>query len=82
LAATSDTSPKFACEVVQIQRAQEPPGRFLARKHNSLEDPGSVKAAGNVWFDIGDKKGQRKGLTVPARDVIPFKGDARDIVAF
>jgi hypothetical protein len=60
LVATKVEKPKVAREVVQLWRAQDPPGRFLARKDDSRKGPGSVKAEGTVWYDVGDKKAREK----------------------
>ena len=75
LAASKVEKPKVAREVVQLWRAQDPPGRFLARKDDSRKGPGSVKAEGNVWYDVGDKKAREKAsqcLRERTPDVIPF----------
>jgi hypothetical protein len=75
LAASKVEKPKVAREVVQLWRAQNPPGRFLTRKDDSRKGPGSVKAEGNIWFDVGDKKAREKAsqcLRERTPDVIPF----------
>jgi hypothetical protein len=75
LAASKAEKPKVAAEVVKLWRAQEPPGRFLSRKDKSRKGPGSVKAEGNVWYDVGDKKAREKAsqcLRERTPDVIPF----------
>jgi hypothetical protein len=67
--------PKVAREVVQLWRAQVPRGRFLARKDDSRKGTGSVKAEGNIWFDIGDKKATWKTsqcLREPIPDAFPL----------
>jgi hypothetical protein len=87
LVASKVEKPKVAREVVQLWREQDPPGRFLARKDDSRKGPGSVKAEGTIWFDVGDKKAREKAsqclreqakekevqcLRELATDVIPF----------
>ena len=66
--------PKVAREVVQLWRAQDPPGRFLGRTDDSPRGTGSVRARGSVWFDVGDKKAREKAsdcLRRPIEDVFP-----------
>jgi hypothetical protein len=75
LAASKVEKPKVAREVVDIWRSLDPPGRFLARKDDSKRGPGSVKAEGNVWYDIGDKKAREKAsqcLRERTPDVLPY----------
>jgi hypothetical protein len=75
LAASKVEKPKVAREVVKQWRSQDPPGRFLARKDDSRKGPGSVKAEGNIWSDVGDKKAREKAsqcLRERTPDVIPF----------
>jgi len=75
LAASKVEKPKVAREVVKLWRSQDPPGRFLARKDDSRKGPGSVKAEGNIWTDVGDKKAREKAsqcLRERTPDVIPF----------
>jgi len=50
LAASKAEKPKVAAEVVRMWRAQDPPGRFLARKDTSRKGPGSVKAEGTCMM--------------------------------
>jgi hypothetical protein len=52
-----------------------PPGRFLARVDDTKRGPGSVKAADNVWYEVGDKKAREKAsqcLRERTPDVIPY----------
>ena len=75
LAASKSDKPKVAAEVVKMWRALDPPGRFLTRKDPSRRGPGSVKAEGNIWTDVGDKKAREKAsqcLRERTPDVIPF----------
>mmetsp|Transcript_32663 Transcript_32663/g.49230 ORF Transcript_32663/g.49230 Transcript_32663/m.49230 type:complete len:512 (-) Transcript_32663:2167-3702(-) len=75
LAVSKVEKPKIAREVVKIWRNLDPPGRFLARKDDSRRGPGSVKAEGNVWYDIGDKKAREKAsqcLRERTPDVLPY----------
>lgn len=75
LAASKVEKPKVAREVVKLWRGLEPPGRFLARKDDSRKGPGSVKAEGNVWYDVGDKKAREKAsqcLRERTPDVLPY----------
>uniref|UniRef100_A0A7S1GQN1 DUF6824 domain-containing protein n=1 Tax=Cyclophora tenuis TaxID=216820 RepID=A0A7S1GQN1_CYCTE len=75
LAASKVEKPKVAREVVKLWRGLDPPGRFLARKDDSRKGPGSVKAEGNVWYDVGDKKAREKAsqcLRERTPDVLPY----------
>lgn len=75
LAASKVEKPKVAREVVKLWRALDPPGRFLARTDDSKRGPGSVKAEGNVWYDVGDKKGREKAsqcLRERTPEVLPY----------
>mmetsp|Transcript_24149 Transcript_24149/g.35783 ORF Transcript_24149/g.35783 Transcript_24149/m.35783 type:complete len:506 (+) Transcript_24149:63-1580(+) len=75
LAVSKVEKPKIAREVVKIWRNLDPPGRFLARKDDSRRGPGSVKAEGNIWYDIGDKKAREKAsqcLRERTPDVLPY----------
>ena len=75
LAASKVEKPKVAREVVDVWRSLDPPGRFLARKDDSKRGPGSVKAEGNVWYDVGDKKAREKAsqcLRERTPDVLPY----------
>mmetsp|Transcript_868 Transcript_868/g.1059 ORF Transcript_868/g.1059 Transcript_868/m.1059 type:complete len:457 (-) Transcript_868:2280-3650(-) len=75
LAVSKVEKPKIAREVVRLWRNLDPPGRFLARKDDSRRGPGSVKAEGNVWYDIGDRKAREKAsqcLRERTPDVLPF----------
>lgn len=75
LAASKVEKPKVAREVIKLWRSLGPPGRFLARKDDSRKGPGSVKAEGNIWSDVGGKKAREKAsqrLREHTPDVIPF----------
>ena len=75
LAASKAEKPKVAAEVVRLWRALDPPGRFLSRKDKSRKGPGSVKADGTVWYDVGNKKAREKAsqcLRERTPEVIPF----------
>ena len=75
LAASKVEKPKVAREVVKLWRALDPAGRFLARKDDSRKGPGSVKAEGNIWYDVGDKKAREKAsqcLRERTPDVLPY----------
>mmetsp|Transcript_29907 Transcript_29907/g.49347 ORF Transcript_29907/g.49347 Transcript_29907/m.49347 type:complete len:567 (-) Transcript_29907:362-2062(-) len=75
LAASKVEKPKVAREVVKLWRGLEPSGRILARKDDSKRGPGSVKAEGNVWHDVGDKKAREKAsqcLRERTPDVLPY----------
>lgn len=75
LAASKVEKPKVAREVVNLWRGMTPPGRFLTRKNDAAKGPGSVKAEGVVWIDVGDKKAREKAsqcLRERTPDVIPF----------
>eukprot|EP00543_Licmophora_paradoxa_P013100 CAMPEP_0202474792 /NCGR_PEP_ID=MMETSP1360-20130828/92568_1 /ASSEMBLY_ACC=CAM_ASM_000848 /TAXON_ID=515479 /ORGANISM="Licmophora paradoxa, Strain CCMP2313" /LENGTH=517 /DNA_ID=CAMNT_0049101933 /DNA_START=34 /DNA_END=1587 /DNA_ORIENTATION=- len=75
LAASKVDKPKVAREVVKLWRGLDPSGRFLARKDDGRRGPGSVKAEGNVWYDVGDKKAREKAsqcLRERTPDVLPY----------
>jgi hypothetical protein len=75
LAARRNDKPKVSQEVVEMWRELNPPGRFLARTDGSRKGPGSVKAAGTTWADVGDKKAGEKAsqcLRELTPDVISF----------
>lgn len=80
LAASKVEKPKVARDVVDAWRRLDPPGRFLARKGDSKKGPGSVKADGNVWYDVGDKKAREKAsqcLRERTPDVLPYVREMR-----
>ena len=80
LAASKVDKPKVARDVVDAWRSLNPPGRFLARKGDSKKGPGSVKADGNVWYDVGDKKAREKAsqcLRERTPDVLPYVREMR-----
>jgi hypothetical protein len=75
LACSKVEKPKVAREVVHLWRKLEPAGRFLTRKDDTKRGPGSVKAADNVWYEVGDKKAREKAsqcLRERTPDVIPY----------
>eukprot|EP00521_Asterionellopsis_glacialis_P017147 CAMPEP_0195296524 /NCGR_PEP_ID=MMETSP0707-20130614/19663_1 /TAXON_ID=33640 /ORGANISM="Asterionellopsis glacialis, Strain CCMP134" /LENGTH=776 /DNA_ID=CAMNT_0040358057 /DNA_START=216 /DNA_END=2546 /DNA_ORIENTATION=- len=61
LAASKVDKPKVARDVVKIWRGFTPPGRFLTRTGDVIKKgAGSVKAEGNCWLDVGDRKAREK----------------------
>jgi hypothetical protein len=80
LAASKVEKPKVARDVIDAWRRLDPPGRILARKGDSKKGPGSVKADGNVWYDVGDKKAREKAsqcLRERTPDVLPYVREMR-----
>ena len=65
LSASKVEKPHIAREVVQLWRALDPPGRFLAQP-TTPQNPGrrrrsgSLKAIGNTWYDVGNDKAREK----------------------
>ena len=71
LAAPKVDKPKVARDVVQIWRAQSPPGRFLTK--SSAETASKSKEV--LWHDVGDQKAREKAsqcLRERTPDVLPF----------
>lgn len=71
LAAPKVDKPKVARDVVQIWRAQRPPGRFLTK--SSAETASKSKEV--LWHDVGDQKAREKAsqcLRERTPDVLPF----------
>jgi len=81
LACNKVEKPKVAREVVNLWRQMQPPGRFCARIDLSKKGPGSVKAADNVWYEVGDKKAREKAsqcLRERTADVLPYIKQLRE----
>lgn len=81
LACNKVEKPKVAREVVNLWRQMDPPGRFCARIDLSKKGPGSVKAADNVWYEVGDKKAREKAsqcLRERTADVLPYIKQLRE----
>ena len=81
LACSKVDKPKVSREVVQLWRKLSPPGRFLARQDDSKRGPGSVKAADNIWYEVGDKKAREKAsqcLRERTPDVMPYIKQLRE----
>lgn len=69
-AAEKIEKPKVAILVVQMWRALNPPGRFLAKSDPSMGDD-------SYWHDVGDKEAKKKASQClrerTANDLLPIK---------